>query len=131
MSIPHTEVSQHHTHQIHLLYTTQYLCTLILRTAVHAPSASQTTFTAFRYPVTKTDRHRNKQTSTQETRAVLVMIIDRPSLLDVAHAPQVQGHAVEERDYRHNGESPSRRQRYVVAEVEKRGCDRPEDDGEF
>lgn len=59
------------------------------------------------------------------------MIGDGPALLDVAHAPEIETHAVEERHDRNDGEGPCRCQRNVVAKVQQCGSDRAEDDGEF
>ena len=59
------------------------------------------------------------------------MIIDRPPLLQIRHPPQIDAHAVEQRDDGDNRECPGGSQRDVVAEIQERGGDRAEDDGEF
>jgi len=51
------------------------------------------------------------------------MIIDRPPLLEIRHPPQIDTHAVEQRDDGDNRECPGGSQRDVVAEVQERGGD--------
>lgn len=59
------------------------------------------------------------------------MIIDGTTALDGADAPEVEAQGVEEGDDGDDGESPGRRERNGVAEVEEGGGDGAEDDGEF
>jgi hypothetical protein len=59
------------------------------------------------------------------------MIIDRFPLLDAIHTPQENAHTVEQGDDGNNGEGDGGRHADAVAEIEERGGDGAEDDGEF
>lgn len=60
------------------------------------------------------------------------MIPHRAPVANHAHAPQIKDEAVDEGGARDDGEAPRGRERdLVAAEVEQRGRDRAEDDGEL
>lgn len=70
------------------------------------------------------------QHDAQHRRTPFIMIADRLPLLDPIHAPKEDGHAVEQRNNRHDGECYCGRQGYRVTEVEQGGSDGSEDDRE-
>lgn len=87
-----------------------------------ASSASQAAFSSIPKSIPKANPHGNHQTETKKAGSPLVVVVDRPLLLNLVHAPQKQSHAVEyrsESDYR---KSPSRSHGDAVTEVQKRGC---------
>ena len=75
--------------------------------------------------------HTSNQTNTQEGWAPFIVVADSLSLVDSIHAPEEDGHAVEEGHDGDDGEGDGGAHGDVVAEVEEGCCNGTEDDGEF
>lgn len=91
----------------------------------------QIPLTALSEPESNSNSNTSDQTNAQERRPPLVMIAHSLPLVDPIHSPKEDGHAVEERHDGNDGESNGGAHGDVIAEVEERCCDGPEDDGEF
>jgi hypothetical protein len=91
----------------------------------------QTPLRPLRNPIPKANSHSNHKRETKERRTPLVVIADRNTSLDLVDAPQVNSHRIKQSQTSDESERPSRSERDAVAEVEERGCDGAEDDGEF
>lgn len=94
-------------------------------------STSQITVTTVLESIANRHSHARNQSDTERCRTPFVVIANGFALLDAVDAPYVDGHGVEEGEFGNDGESGGRRDGYCVAEVEQRGCDGAEDDGEF
>ena len=82
-------------------------------------------------PQRKGNRHGGQQAQTQHRGPQPIVIADRSTGGDHAHAPHVQAQAVQEAGAGHGGEGPGREVRDGVAKVQERGRDAAEDDAEF
>lgn len=92
---------------------------------------SQVPLAALDEAVGETDDDRTHESEAEERGSPLIVIIQRATIADPIDTPEVDTHAVRQRDDGDDGEGPGRGKRDGVAEVEEGGGDGADDDGEL
>lgn len=104
---------------------------LFMYLLLHLSPSPQIPLPTILKPEPNRDRNTSNQTHTKRRRAPLVMITHSLPLLNPIHPPKEYRHGVEQCQDGDDGKGNRRREGDAIAEVEERGGDGAEDDGEF